>query len=67
MMHVYRFHDQVAVNPPTGTGETFYLKAGEATKLGIALMQASSECLEKHFADSTVGTIAIEATGSRYD
>jgi hypothetical protein len=66
MMHVYRFHDLVAVNPPEGP--TFYVLPVEAAKLGAALLEANSDCLTYKFTDSAIGTvaIAIEANGSCY-
>lgn len=65
-MHVYRFHDLVAVNPPGSDGKTFYLLPSEATNLAIAMLEASGSVNREPFQHSTMGTIEIDATGSRY-
>ena len=64
MMHVYRFHDLVAFNPPEGA--TFYLQPSEARQLAKALMECVNSISFDNFAKSTVGTITIKATGSCY-
>jgi len=64
MMHVYRFGDLVAINPPEGA--TFYLSAREARELSKALMLGVVSINVEKFTESNVGTIRIDATGSRY-
>lgn len=64
-MHVYRFYDDVAVNPPTGMGDTFYLRPAQAVALGIALIRHAADCHECKFTQSELGTFAIEAIGER--
>lgn len=62
-MHVYRFGDQVALNPPEG--DTFYLTIPEAFKLSAAIDGVILDYMAREFVDSIAGTVAIESDGKR--
>lgn len=70
MIHVYRFHDKVAVSPPDpdtdgGFSPTVYLNYSEARALARALYKGARSIVEEEYTRSTVGNIEIPATGRR--
>ena len=56
-LSVYRFHDQIAINLPTGT---IYLTAETAKRLGLALARFRVDIRNCPFSQSPIGTIKIE-------
>lgn len=64
-MQIYRFHEFVGVNPPTG--ETFYLDFEEARQLIASLSAIVNEADRGvSFVNGTTETTEIKTTGSRY-
>ena len=65
---IYRIHHFVAVNPPSGRGETCYYLPDEAEAIARAMIAAAEEIRHVERADqSTLDPVKVPATGARYD
>ena len=57
-MQVYRFRNQVAINPPDGA--TFYLSARAANAMAAALQTVADDIPRAKFHESTLSGVTIE-------
>ena len=57
-MNVYRFRDDVAINPPDGP--TFYLSKAQARFMATALRRVATDIVKCKFVDSDLRKCEIE-------
>lgn len=57
MSTVYRFHDDVAINPPDGP--TFYVNVVQAQAMEDAIHDVIRDIKDRKFTRSTVGTVTL--------